>query len=72
MIFGKTDIEREQQKRADEEYYTQWHPYFTWKPRRIADGRKAWLCWIERQCYWWGCHKNPNYYARFRAREKTK
>lgn len=26
-----------------------WHPFFTWMPTTLVDGRVAWMSWVERR-----------------------
>ena len=44
MIWGAT-IEAERERRVI------WRRYFALTPINLDDGRRAWLCWIERR--WW-------------------
>ena len=30
-------------------HLSQWHLWFAWRPVRLADGRFAWLEWIDRR-----------------------
>lgn len=45
MIWGLTTEELDERLKQME---SQWHPVFAWRPKVLWDGRKAWLCRLER------------------------
>ena len=42
MVWGETNEELAVRVRL-------WRPWFAWHPITLPDGRKAWLCWVERR-----------------------
>ena len=75
MIFGETHTQRhERRQRALAAVYDKWVPWFAWHSVRLEDGRRAWLCWVERQrmdiLFYYGTYQRDNS-VRYRYRLPT-
>lgn len=49
MIYGKTNDTRIKEYYENDRKLKEWHPFFVLRPKYLNDGRKAWLCWVERR-----------------------
>lgn len=52
MIFGLTEVQQRRLITQEHQERERWKRKFAWTPRKLLDGRFAWLQWVETRDRW--------------------